>query len=111
MLCGPAPVLVPYTDPGVPLAREVWARIQRYLDECGEQPKVILIQNHGIIVLGKTPQQVLDVTAMAVKTARILLGTFAAGGPRFMSEKDVARIHTRPDELYRRQQLGLEETK
>lgn len=109
VLCGPAPVLVPYTDPGVPLAREVWTRIQKHIDEYNEQPKVILIQNHGIIVLGSTPQQVLDVTAMAVKTARILLGTFAAGGPRFMSEHDVARIHSRPDELYRRQQLGLEQ--
>ena len=107
VLCGPAPVLVPYTDPGVPLAVEVWNRVQRYLDEYGEQPKVILIQNHGLIVLGKTSQQVLDVTAMAVKTARILLGTFAAGGPRFMPQRDVARIHTRPDELYRRAQLGL----
>lgn len=107
VLCGPAPVLVPYTDPGVPLAVEVWGRVQRYLDQYGEQPRVILIQNHGLIVLGKSSQQVLDVTAMAVKTARTLLGTFAAGGPRFMSERDVARIHTRPDELYRRQQLGL----
>lgn len=107
VLCGPAPVLVPYTDPGVPLAREVWARIQGYIEQYGEQPKVILIQNHGLIVLGNSPQQVLDVTAMAVKTARILLGTYAAGGPHFMSAREVARIHTRPDELYRRQQLGL----
>lgn len=107
VLCGPAPVLVPYTDPGVPLAREVWARIQRYIEQYDEQPKVIMIQNHGLIVLGKSAQQVLDVTAMAVKTARILLGTFAAGGPHFMSERDVARIHTRPDELYRRQQLNV----
>ncbi|MGE5602025.1 MAG: class II aldolase/adducin family protein [Nitrososphaerales archaeon] len=103
--CGPAPVLVPYTDPGVPLAVEVWRRIQAHIEKYGEQPKVILIQNHGPIVLGKTPQQVLDVMAMAVKTARVLLGTFAAGGPRFLSEHDVNRIHTRPDELYRRQQL------
>jgi rhamnose utilization protein RhaD (predicted bifunctional aldolase and dehydrogenase) len=103
--CGPAPVLVPYTDPGVPLAVEVWQRIQAYLDQYGEQPKLVLIQNHGPLVLGRTPQQVLDVTAMAVKTARVLLGTFAAGGPRFLSEHDVNRIHTRPDELYRRQQL------
>jgi rhamnose utilization protein RhaD (predicted bifunctional aldolase and dehydrogenase) len=103
--CGPAPVLVPYTDPGVPLAREVWRRIQDYLQKYGEQPKLILIQNHGPIVLGRTSQQVLDITAMAVKTARVLLGTFAAGGPRFMSAQDVNRIHTRPDELYRRQQL------
>jgi rhamnose utilization protein RhaD (predicted bifunctional aldolase and dehydrogenase) len=108
VLCGPAPVLVPYTDPGVPLAKEVWTRIQRHTDQYGEQPRVILIQNHGIITLGRSAQHVLDVMAMAVKTARILLGTYAAGGPRFMSEHDVARIHTRPDEHFRRLQLGLE---
>jgi rhamnose utilization protein RhaD (predicted bifunctional aldolase and dehydrogenase) len=111
VLCGPAPVLVPYTDPGVPLAMEVWTRVQQYAEHYGEPPKVILIQNHGLIVLGKSAQQVLDVTAMAVKTARTLLGTFAAGGPHFMSESDVARIHTRPDELYRRLQLGLDGNK
>jgi rhamnose utilization protein RhaD (predicted bifunctional aldolase and dehydrogenase) len=105
VMCGPAPVLVPYTDPGVPLAAEVWRRVQAYLDQYGEQPKLILIKNHGPIVLGRTAQQVLDIMAMAVKTARVLLGTFAAGGPHFMSEADVRRIHTRPDELYRRQQM------
>jgi ribulose-5-phosphate 4-epimerase/fuculose-1-phosphate aldolase len=99
--------LVPYTDPGVPLAVEVWRRIQDYIGRYGEQPKLILIQNHGPIVLGRSPQQVLDVTAMAVKTARVLLGTFAGGGPRFLSDHDVNRIHTRPDELYRRQQLKV----
>ena len=31
VLCGPAPVLVPYTDPGVPLAKEVWTRVQRHI--------------------------------------------------------------------------------
>jgi rhamnulose-1-phosphate aldolase len=72
---------------------------------------VILVQNHGLVVLGGSAQRVLDITAMAVKATRILLGTFAAGGPHFMSEKDVARIHTRPDELYRQQQVGLEEKK
>ena len=53
VLCGPAPVMVPYTDPGVPLANEMWARVQRYIDECNEQPKIILIQNHGLIALGQ----------------------------------------------------------
>jgi len=107
VLCGPAPVLVPYTDPGVPLARKVWELINEYLDRYNENPRVILIQNHGLIALGRTAQQVEDVTQMAVKTARILLGTYAAGGPHFMSHRDVNRIHTRPDELYRRQQLQL----
>jgi len=99
-------VVVPYTDPGLPLARKVGEMIERYLDRYGEAPKVILMQNHGVIALGRTPQQVENITAMIVKTARVLLGTYAFGGPRFLSEHDVQRIHTRPDELYRRKLLG-----
>jgi len=104
--CGPAPVYIPYTDPGVPLARTFRAAIGRYLDEYRENPKVILMQNHGLIALGRTPQQVENITLMAVKAARILLGTYALGGPNFMTPQAVDRIHTRPDELLRRSIIG-----
>jgi rhamnose utilization protein RhaD (predicted bifunctional aldolase and dehydrogenase) len=104
--CGPAPVYVPYTDPGIPLAHKVRDSIGQYLDEYHEVPKVILIQNHGLIALGKTAQEVENVTAMAVKAARVLQGTYVFGGPHFLSPQNVRRIHTRPDELYRRQEWG-----
>jgi rhamnose utilization protein RhaD (predicted bifunctional aldolase and dehydrogenase) len=52
--CGPAPVYIPYTDPGIPLAQVVRTAINRYLNEYQETPKVILMQNHGLIALGKT---------------------------------------------------------
>jgi rhamnose utilization protein RhaD (predicted bifunctional aldolase and dehydrogenase) len=106
VICGPAPVMVSYTDPGVPLARLVRRLINQYIDEYYEVPKVILMQNHGLIALGRTPQQVENITAMAVKTARVLLGTYALGGPHFMTPQQVQRIHTRPDEAYRRKLLG-----
>jgi rhamnose utilization protein RhaD (predicted bifunctional aldolase and dehydrogenase) len=102
--CGLAPVYIPYTDPGVPLARVVRDEIDRYLDEYRELPKVILMQNHGLIALGRTASEVENITAMYVKTARVILGAYALGGPRFLRPQDVARIHTRPDELYRRQE-------
>jgi rhamnose utilization protein RhaD (predicted bifunctional aldolase and dehydrogenase) len=104
--CGPAPVYVPYTDPGVPLARRVRDEIDRYLEAYRERPKVILMQNHGLIALGNTAAEVENITAMYVKTARVILGTYALGGPHFMSADAVARIHTRPDELYRRREWG-----
>lgn len=104
--CGPAPVYIPYTDPGLPLARRVQAEIDRYLAEYRETPKVILMQNHGLIALGRSALEVENITAMAVKAARILLGTFALGGPHFLSPAAVERIHTRPDELYRRKEWG-----
>lgn len=106
VVCGQASAYVPYTDPGVPLARAVRDSIDRFIAEHREIPKVVLMQNHGLIVLGRTARQVEDITAMAVKAARVLLGSYAAGGPRFLTTRDVDRIHTRPDELYRRKVAG-----
>ncbi len=107
VVCGPAPAYVPYTDPGLPLARAVRDTYRRYADTWAQPPKVVIMQNHGLIALGRTPQEVDNITAMFVKTCRVLAGTFAFGGPRFLTEEDVRRIHTRPDELYRRQQLKI----
>jgi rhamnose utilization protein RhaD (predicted bifunctional aldolase and dehydrogenase) len=101
VVCGPAPLAIPYVDPGLPLAREIRRQVNNYIDSYGEPPKVILMQNHGLIALGATAQQVENITAMAVKAARILVGTYALGGPHFMSSEAVDRIHTRPDEHYR----------
>jgi rhamnose utilization protein RhaD (predicted bifunctional aldolase and dehydrogenase) len=106
VVCGPAPVVVPYTDPGLPLARKVHDMINQYVEDRREIPKAIMMQNHGFIALGQTAQQVQDITAMAVKAARVLLGTYALGGPHFLTPENVTRIHTRPDELYRRKKLG-----
>ena len=69
--------------------------------EYGLYPRILLMENHGLIALGDTPQAVESATAMFVKTCRILLGTAALGGPRFLSEENVRRIYTRPDEKYR----------
>jgi len=107
VICGPAPLLVPYTDPGVPLARRVHDLLDDYIGAYNEPPKVILLQNHGLIALGRTVQQVENITAMATKAARVLLGAYAAGGPHFLSPQAAQRIHTRPDELYRRQLLKV----
>jgi len=107
VVCGPAPLLVPYVDPGVPLARVVKQLLDDYHDRFSVPPRVILMQNHGMIALGRDAAQVENITAMMVKTAQILLGTFAAGGPHFMPPKEVDRIHARPDELYRRRLLGV----
>jgi rhamnose utilization protein RhaD (predicted bifunctional aldolase and dehydrogenase) len=104
--CGPASVYVPYTDPGLPLARKVRDSIDQYIDEHREIPKVVLMQNHGLIALGRTARQVEDITAMVVKAARVLIGTYALGGPRFLTAENVDRIHTRSDEAYRRKVSG-----
>ncbi|TEU10538.1 MAG: aldolase [Anaerolineales bacterium] len=107
VVCGPAPAYVPYTDPGFPLARAVRHALRGYMARWGRPPKVVFMQNHGLIALGSSPDEVDNITAMFVKTCRILAGTYVFGGPHFLSRAHVERIHTRPDEVYRRRQLRI----
>ena len=104
--CGAEVVFIPYTDPGFILANTVREYAQDYYERWGQAPKVILMQNHGFIALGETAKDVENITAMAVKSARIIAGTYAMGGPNFLSPQSVDRINTRPDEKYRRQVWG-----
>lgn len=94
-------VFVPYVDPGLVLAREVKARLERFIEEEGVLPSAILMQNHGLITMGDSPKAVTSCTDMAEKASRILIGAYAAGGPRFLEPHHVDRIFTRPDEHYR----------
>jgi rhamnose utilization protein RhaD (predicted bifunctional aldolase and dehydrogenase) len=106
VLCGVMPLVVPYVDPGLPLARELHRRLYEYIDTYGERPKVILLQNHGLIALAPTAEEIENIHAMAVKAARTLQGTYALGGPHFLTPEAVSRIHTRPDEHYRQKIIG-----
>lgn len=105
VVCGPESVFVPYTDPGVPLARAISDQVRAYQDRWGESPRTIYLQNHGLIALGVTAKQVQNVTAMAVKHARVLMGALSCGGANFLDARAVDRIHTRPDEAVRRAQF------
>ena len=105
VICGPAPAYIPYTDPGLPLARAIRDALAAYAGEWGQPPKALLMQNHGLVALGRSAQEAENVTMMMDKVARILIGSYALGGPHGLSQAQVDRIHTRPDEAYRRQQL------
>jgi rhamnose utilization protein RhaD (predicted bifunctional aldolase and dehydrogenase) len=106
VILGRNPVYVPYTDPGLTLARAVQREMRRRIELDGAPPKVIYLGNHGIFALGQSAAEVLQITAMAVKVSRILGGALTVGGVQVLSEHDVARIDGRPDEIYRRQVLA-----
>jgi rhamnose utilization protein RhaD (predicted bifunctional aldolase and dehydrogenase) len=106
VVCGKAPAVVEYIDPGFPLARAIRDELRRFQDAHGRSPKLLLMVNHGPIALGQTATEVLNIMLMANKWAQILWGTYALGGPQFMPEHEVTRIDSRLDEHYRRQQLS-----
>jgi len=106
--CGVESVFVPYTDPGLKLARAIRAAVVAYIERLSRPPRVILLENHGFIALGPTPESVLAATLMGAKAAEIFVGAAAVSGtPRFLTAAQVVRIAGRPDEHYRQRALGL----
>ncbi|HQY06740.1 MAG TPA: class II aldolase/adducin family protein [Lacunisphaera sp.] len=105
--CGTEFVLVPYIDPGLKLAQGIRAAVKAYIKRLSLPPRVILLENHGLIAFGATPEAVLAATLMAAKAAEIFAGAVALGSPRFLSATVAARIAGRPDEHYRQKALGL----
>ncbi|HEY8966815.1 MAG TPA: class II aldolase/adducin family protein [Candidatus Methylacidiphilales bacterium] len=105
--CGPASVYIPYVDPGLPLAVAIREETRKYIDKHGAFPRVVLLENHGIVTLGGTSKAVLAAMLMAEKAARIFVGAAALGGPVFLTPEQIVRIGGRPDEHYRQKALGM----
>jgi hypothetical protein len=91
----------------VVLAREIRERTTAFIKQNGHVPRLILLQNHGIIALGNSAKAVLACILMATKAAAIFMGAAALGGPIFLTPQHVERIASRPDEEYRRRQLKI----
>ena len=105
VVCGRYPAIVPYVDPGFYLGHAIRAELRRYQDAHGTNPKLLLMVNHGITALGQTAQEALNIMRMADKWSRILLGTYALGGPNYLPDEEAQRIDKRLDEEYRRKLL------
>lgn len=91
--CGTSSVFVPYSDPGSPLAREIQGRITVFMRRGhGPTPRLVILQNRGIVALGATPQAVLSTILAAEKAARVFVGTAALGGPAMLKPGQIQKI-------------------
>jgi rhamnose utilization protein RhaD (predicted bifunctional aldolase and dehydrogenase) len=98
VLCGPRSVLVPYVAPGLALAKAIRDACASFTAETSWQPKTVLLENHGLIALGKTPNEAIAACRMTEKAAKVFV---AAGGPRPLTDDEVAHIYNWTDEHFR----------
>lgn len=106
VVCGRHTLLVPYSEPGLPLSRAFRDGLRDYLQAHGQAPKVVYLANHGIVALGGSAQEVMQVTQMTVKAARVLHAVLAAGSPAPLPADSADRLDRRPDEAHRRRVLA-----
>jgi rhamnose utilization protein RhaD (predicted bifunctional aldolase and dehydrogenase) len=104
------PAWVGYHEPGLALGRAVARSLADHADRHGSPPRLVLLGNHGIVALGRSPEEVEAVTTMAVKAARTRLIAGIAGTPRYLDAAGGDALAARADEVARRASLAGEVT-
>ncbi len=94
--------VVPYAMPGKPLLNEIEKSVLAFVEEEGYFPKLILLQNHGIIVASTSHKDCIASTMMCEKSAEIFIGAKVLGQTRFLSEDEVKEVDKSPSEERRR---------
>lgn len=89
---GSAMLLVPYADPGLQLAKEVKRKMLLWRDRYKIVPKVVLIHNYGMIVLGDNPGELLKTIDTTIKAAQVFIGASMLGGPVFLTPNNVTHL-------------------
>jgi rhamnose utilization protein RhaD (predicted bifunctional aldolase and dehydrogenase) len=105
--CGAISALLPYVDPGLALAVRIREELGAFQKIHGKLPRVILLENHGVITFGATPDAVRAAMYMTVKAAEVFLGAFQFGKINHLPKKEIDRIEGRLDEDYRRKMLKI----
>ena len=94
--------VVPYGKPGRPLLYNIRTSVLEFIQREKYFPKLILLQNHGIIVASSSHKDCIASTMMCEKSAEIFIGAKILGQSRFLSEDEVKEIDKCPSEERRR---------
>ena len=94
--------VVPYAPPGEAILKLVEKYVSKFIDHEGFFPKLILLQNHGIITTSASKKECVASTLMCEKSADIFTGTKLLGGIKFLTKQEIADIDSCPNENYRR---------
>jgi rhamnulokinase len=70
-LFGDTVLWIPYVDPGLPLARRIAEERRLHAARTGRAPPaVMLLQNHGLIVAGASPSEIMERSARVADAVR-----------------------------------------
>lgn len=94
--------LVPYAPPGARLLEQIEIHVGDFVDHYGYFPKLILLENHGIITASPYQKDCAAATLMCEKSAEIFIGAKLLGGVNFLPDEEIEHLENCPGEQYRR---------
>jgi L-fuculose-phosphate aldolase len=97
--------LVPYAKPGDNLTEKIKENVNLFIEKEGFFPKLILLENHGIIACGKNIEECVMITEICEKSAEIFLGSMMLGNIKFLSDDETNDLINDKKEKYRQDLL------
>jgi L-fuculose-phosphate aldolase len=94
--------VVPYAPPGARLLEQIEIHVGEFVDQYGYFPKLVLLENHGIITASPYQKDCAAATLMCEKSAEIFIGAKLLGGVNFLPDEEVEHLENCPGEQYRR---------
>ena len=94
--------VVPYAMPGKALLEQIIKYVTIFVDEYQYFPKLILLENHGIITASSSYKECIASTMMCEKSAEIFIGSKVLGQANFLTSEQVSEIDKCPSEERRR---------
>lgn len=94
--------IVPYATPGKSLLDVVALHVYQFVDKQKYFPKLILLQNHGIIAASSSAKSCIDSSLVCEKSAEIFIGSKILGEVNFLTKEQIREIDNCPNENYRR---------
>lgn len=95
--------VVPYATPGDELCSQIQSAVTSYVEEEGEFPKLILLQNHGIICASSSSRECLVATEICEKAAEVYWGSNCLGNPFYIEGEELTQVCEDENEKYRTQ--------
>lgn len=97
--------LVEYGNPGDELTDLIKENVNSFINEEGYFPKLILLENHGIIACGNSIDECIIISDICEKAANILIGAIGIGYVNFLTDIEIENLVNDDKEKYRKNLL------
>jgi ribulose-5-phosphate 4-epimerase/fuculose-1-phosphate aldolase len=98
-------LFVPYEEPGPKLTEKINEKLIKFITIEGFFPKLILLQNHGIISCGKTIDECIIINDICEKSAEIYLGAKSLGRIMILNSSNIDDLAKNNNEKHRQNLL------
>ena len=94
--------VIPYAKPGNELNKNIDIYLNKFISLEGFVPKLILLQNHGIICASFSARGCLMATEICEKSAEIFIKSKLLGNINYISQSEIYKINFDENEIYRK---------